>query len=271
MSEAVIRWIGGPVLHARVTGDFRVGEAIEVGADRHPGEVIRFKDEELVGQVYEDTTGLRPGDLVHGTGAALSVRLGPNLLGHIFDGLLRPLDSAEKKDDATIAFLPLVKPGDTLTPGVPIGGLPGDDIKLQCLLPPRVGGTVEFIAAEGAYPSDATLCTVKDAAGATHDISSSSAGRSDRRGLSRRAYPPTSRWSPASASSTACFRSRGAARQRSPAASAPARRCPARSRWPSGCDADVIVYLGCGERGNEMAEVLRRVPPARAIRAAAGR
>ena len=93
MSEAVIRWIGGPVLHARTKGEFRIGEAIEVGVDRQPGEVIRLKGDELVGQVYEDTTGLRPGDAVHGSGSALSVRLGPRLLGHIFDGLLRPLEA----------------------------------------------------------------------------------------------------------------------------------------------------------------------------------
>ncbi|HTQ84445.1 MAG TPA: hypothetical protein VMI47_14390, partial [Pseudolabrys sp.] len=78
MSEAVIRWIGGPVLQARVTqGEFRIGEAIEVGIKRRPGEVIRLKGDELVGQVYEDTTGLRPGDAVHGLGGPLSVRLGP--------------------------------------------------------------------------------------------------------------------------------------------------------------------------------------------------
>ena len=108
MSEAVIRWIGGPVLHARVTeGEFRLGEAIEVGSQRRPGEVIRLKGDELVGQVYEDTTGLRPGDPVHGPGGALSVRLGPGLLGHIFDGLLRPLNTSARA--GKIAFRPLVK------------------------------------------------------------------------------------------------------------------------------------------------------------------
>jgi len=67
-SEAVIRWIGGPLLYARATGSFHIGEAIEVGERRLRGEVIRLKGEELVGQVYEDTTGLRPGDIVHGAG-----------------------------------------------------------------------------------------------------------------------------------------------------------------------------------------------------------
>ncbi len=131
MSEATIRWVGGPVIYARVTGEFRVGEALEVGAEKRPGEVIRLKGDELVGQVYEDTTGMRPGDAVHGTGAALSVRLGPHLLGRIFDGLLRPLDA---QDDGEFAFKPLVKAGDELAPGAHIGELPGDGIKQRILV-----------------------------------------------------------------------------------------------------------------------------------------
>jgi V/A-type H+-transporting ATPase subunit A len=119
MSEALIRWIGGPVLHAQVTdGEFRIGEAIEVGPQKRPGEVIRLKGDELVGQVYEDTTGLKPGDAVHGHGGALSVRLGPNLLGRIFDGLLRPLDD---KQNSKFGFKPLVKKGDTVSRGAAIG------------------------------------------------------------------------------------------------------------------------------------------------------
>ena len=111
MSEATIRWIGGPVLHARMRGAFGVGEAIEVGASKLPGEVIRLKNEELIAQVYEDTTGLRPGDAVRGTGRPVSVRLGPGLLGRIFDGLLRPLDlpsdaCAGVEENSRIAFRP---------------------------------------------------------------------------------------------------------------------------------------------------------------------
>ena len=84
--------------------------------------MIRVKSDELVGQVYEDTTGLRPGNAVHGTGSALSVRLGPRLLGRIFDGLLRPLDAAAQAD-APIAFRALVKVGDALAPGTPFGDI----------------------------------------------------------------------------------------------------------------------------------------------------
>jgi V/A-type H+-transporting ATPase subunit A len=116
MSKAVIRWIGGPVLHAHVTeGEFRLGEAVEVGGQCRPGEVIRLRREEIVGQVYEDTTGLRPGDAVHGWGGALSVKLGPGLLGRIFDGLLRPLDQNADANDK-VEFCPLVKVGDRVVP-----------------------------------------------------------------------------------------------------------------------------------------------------------
>ena len=94
MSEARIRAISGPVLHAVALGPFVVGEAIEVGRARLPGEVIRLDGDTLVAQVYEDTTGLKPGDPVHGTTAPLSVALGPALPGRIYDGLLRRLDAS---------------------------------------------------------------------------------------------------------------------------------------------------------------------------------
>src|SRR6266511_5700657 len=130
MSEAEIRWVGGPVLYARIKGEFRVAEAIEVGRDRRPGEVIRLKGDELVGQVYEDITGARPGDPVYGTGGALSIRLGPGLLGGIFDGLLRPLDielaseTSAPNGDVALAFRPSVATGDVLPPGTAFGMLP---------------------------------------------------------------------------------------------------------------------------------------------------
>ena len=83
MSEARIRAISGPVLHGLARGPFVVGEAIEVGNARLPGEVIRLDGDAFVAQVYEDTTGLKPGDPVRGTSAPLSVALGPGLPGRI--------------------------------------------------------------------------------------------------------------------------------------------------------------------------------------------
>ena len=91
IAEATITWISGPVLRARTRGAFHVNEAALVGHQRLLGEVIRIAGDEVVVQVYEDTTGLRPGDVLTATGSQLSVRLGPGLLGKIFEGLLRPL------------------------------------------------------------------------------------------------------------------------------------------------------------------------------------
>ncbi len=259
MSEAEIRWIGGPVLYARATGDFRVGEALEIGAERRPGEVIRLKDDELVGQVYEDTTGLRPGDAVHGTGSALSVELGPGLLGRIFDGLLRPLDTAEHKAQQKFNFRPLIKAGDKVVAGQPFGALPGDGIKQQCLLPPNVGGNVERIAPEGAYAPDAKLCAIKTGDGTTREV-----GFSHRWAI--RQTRPVHERLPADEPMITGQRildtlfpvARGG--QAAIPGGFGTGKTVLQETLAKWCDADVIVYVGCGERGNEMAEVLREFP-----------
>lgn len=256
MSEAVIRWIGGPVLHAHVTeGEFRLGEAIEVGKERRPGEVIRLKGDELVGQVYEDTTGLRPGDPVHGPGGALSVRLGPGLLGHIFDGLLRPLDA--NAQTATLAFRPVVKAGDRLAPGTPIGELP-DGVRQLCLLPPDVGGTVESIVGAGSYAADAVLCRLQDGA-RNRDI-----GFFHRWSV-RQARPVRERMPADEPMITGqrildtLFPVARGGQAAIPGGFGTGKTIlqETLAKW---CDADVIVYVGCGERGNEMAEVLHEFP-----------
>ena len=95
MSVAIVRWIAGPVLHAVKHGPFVMRESVRVGPQALLGEVVRIRDDEIVVQVYEDTSGLRPGSEVQGDGLPLSVRLGPGLLGRIFDGLLRPLSGTD--------------------------------------------------------------------------------------------------------------------------------------------------------------------------------
>src|SRR3989304_6292833 len=91
MTEARICWISGPVLRAGTDGSFTLREAVEVGPQRLLGEVVSLDGEEVIAQVYEDTTGLKPGVVIKGTGQPLAIRVGPGLLGNMFDGLLRPL------------------------------------------------------------------------------------------------------------------------------------------------------------------------------------
>ncbi len=259
MSDAVIRWVGGPVIHARVTGEFRIGEAIEVGPQRRPGEVIRLKDDELVGQVYEDTTAMRPGDTVRGTGAAMSVRLGPHLLGHIFDGLLRPLDTKESPTIETIIFRPLVKKGDVLTAGATIGDIPSDGIVQSVLLPSGIAGTVEVIAAEGPQSLDATLCTVKTDKGNTHDIGFFQTWAIRKARPVQQRLPGDEPMVTGQRILDTLFPVARGGQAAIPGGFGTGKTVlqETLAKW---CDADVIVYVGCGERGNEMAEVLREFP-----------
>ena len=115
--DAVINWISGPVLRATTQAAMHLNEAVKVGHQQLLGEVIRINGNESVIQVYEDTTGLRPGDPVSATGSPLSVKLGPDLLGNIFDGLLRPLSQqgryvkpgvGQDGSDKKYAFSPLI-------------------------------------------------------------------------------------------------------------------------------------------------------------------
>ncbi len=258
MSEAVISWICGPVLHARVTqGEFRLGDAIEVGGQSHPGEVIRLKGDELVGEVYEDTTGLRPGDAVHGPGGPLSVRLGPGLLGHIFDGLLRPLDKTA--GGGQIAFRPLVKSGDMLKHGAPIGEFPGGGVKQLCLLPPDIGGTVDTIVSEGSYAPDALVCTIRVAADIKHQIGFFHLWPvREARPVAERLPADEPMITGQRILDTLFPVARGG--QAAIPGGFGTGKTVLQETLAKWCDADVIVYVGCGERGNEMAEVLHEFP-----------
>ena len=175
MTEATISWISGPVLRARTKDAFRLSDAVVAGPDRFLGEVIRVDDESIVVQIYEDTTGLRPGDAVSGTGERLSVRLRPGLLGNIFDGLLRPLATMpgdvvqpgmREIEPDSLSFRPLVEAGAN----VAAGDVLGEFAKL--LVPPGTAGTVRRIVDAGEYRDDETLCVLAGADGTDIPLSS---------------------------------------------------------------------------------------------------
>jgi V/A-type H+/Na+-transporting ATPase subunit A len=255
MSSATIRAISGPVLHAAAQGSFSVGEAVEVGPAGLPGEIIRLDGDAFVAQVYEDTTGLKPGDPVRGSGLPLSVALGPGLPGGIFDGLLRPLDRDRRAPATSFGFVPGVAVGERLAAGSALGQLEGQSHAPLCLLPPGVEGVVTAIAARGAVAANATLATVRDGAGREHAV-----------GLFQR-WPvrqprPVARRLPADEPLITGQRildtlfpvARGG-RAAIPGGFGTGKTVlqETLAKW---CHADIIVYVGCGERGNEMAEVL---------------
>ncbi len=267
MSEAVIRWASGPVIRARTEGLFHSYEALAVGKAGLLGEVIQLNRDELVAQVYEDTTGLKPGDRVTGTGSPLSVRLGPALLGRIFDGLLRPLDCTDdfrlttgtmSCETVELPFEPLVETGARLTAGQPFGLATGKR-EHSCLAPPGVSGTVLRIVPAGAYSDQEVLCELEDGDGAIHALAMSEQWPVRTPRPCRERLPPNAPMITGQRILDTLFPVARGGRAALPGGFGTGKTIlqEAIAKW---CDADVIVYVGCGERGNEMAEVLDEFP-----------
>ncbi len=267
MSVARIRWISGPVLRARTADTFHVHEAIAVGTHALPGEVIQLNGDEIVAQIYEDTTGLKPGDEVTGTGRPLSVPLGPGLLGRIFDGLLRPLEvssgafispQALRTAAPRFGFDPSVSVGDRLQAGRRAATIAGPRHE-ALLAPPGISGTVSWVATAGEYGGDEPVYRVTGADGATQALSLT------HHWPVRRPRPFGSRLAVAGPMITGqrildtLFPVARGGRAALPGGFGTGKTVlqEALAKWS---DADIIVYVGCGERGNEMAEVLDELP-----------
>jgi V/A-type H+-transporting ATPase subunit A len=269
MSDAIVTWISGPVLRAKVEKSFRIYESVLVGEKKLLGEVIRLDHDEVVVQVYEDTTGLRPGDLLIGTDSELSIRLGPGLLGNMYDGLLRPLDTQgryietgfdQTRSDEAYPFTPSVKAGDYLKPGAELGKVQRKDARSQhALLPPNIEGEILEVVEPGSYSENQMICVLQDKEGNRQEVKLS------HRWPVRRPRPVAARI-PVEGP---LFTGQRILDSMFPLA------CGGRAAMPGGfgtgktvlqetlakwCDADVIIYVGCGERGNEMAGVLHEFP-----------
>jgi len=269
MSLAIVRSIAGPVLHAVKQGPFALRESVRVGPLALLGEVVRIHDNEIVVQVYEDTTGLRPGTELRGSGLPLSIRLGPGLLGRIFDGLLRPLSGTDSifvqpgmrtASAARLRFEPGIGVGALLGAGAAIGAASGGAGRSQiCLAPPNVGGIVESVVPAGDYAEDATVCVVRGGDNRRHDLAMSHVWpvRVPRPVIRRLA------------ADTPLVTGQRILDCLFPVAQGGKAAIPGGfgtgktvllEALAKGCNADVIVYLGCGERGNEMAGVLDEFP-----------
>lgn len=269
MSLARICWLSGPVLRARAEGPFHLREAVQVGEKALLGEVIRLHGDEILVQVYEDTSGLHLGEPVAGTGAPLNVRLGPGVLGQIFDGLLRPLPQADSPyvqpglrsaAPGLFPFEPLVEPGMRLGAGAAFGQVvPPQGRSQLCLLPPGVAGEVLRVAAAGRQAEDAPLCVLRDAQGATREVAMSHAWpvRQPRPVAAR--LPAQEPLHTGQRIIDSLFPVARGGKAAIPGGFGTGKTILLESlaRW---CNADVIVYVGCGERGNEIAGPLEEFP-----------
>ncbi|GAB0057320.1 V/A-type H+/Na+-transporting ATPase subunit A [Candidatus Magnetaquicoccaceae bacterium FCR-1] len=271
MNEAVIRWISGPVLRATTRAPFCIHESVHVGGRGLLGEVIRMRDDEITVQLFEDGTGLKPGDAVVGRGTPLSVRLGPGLLGNIFDGLLRSL-GGEGRDflvpgrfqlpPGRFLFTPRVEPGRILKGGDGFGVarvLVEGSVEQLCLIPPDKAGEVISVASAGEYDDLACVCQLRDGRGEAIEIAMSHAWpvRHPRPVARRLPVGPPLLTGQRILDTLFPVARGGKAMVPGGFGTGKTVLLETIAKW---CDADVIVYLGCGERGNEMAGVLDEFP-----------
>lgn len=268
MAKAHIRWISGPVLRAHALGPFALREAVRIGPQALLGEVVRLAGDDVVIQVYEDTTGLRPGTEVIGDGTPLAIPLGPGLLGNIFDGLLRPLTGTgdhvapgmRHAAPGVFRFTPAVRVGDVVTGGAIFGEAVGASGRAQrCLVAPAASGTVIGIATAGDYAEDAPLLTLRDDDGRTHALSMTHRWPVREPRPVRARLPATAPLVTGQRILDSLFPVAKGGKAAIPGGFGTGKTVLLEA-LAKGCDADVIVYLGCGERGNELAGVLEEFP-----------
>lgn len=281
MSRAAITWISGPVLRARVlsTPDqharrgFLLRESIRVGPAALLGEVTRIETDQIVAQVFEDTTGLRPGMTVEGGGELLGIRVGPALLGHIFDGLLRPLRAIDGSAVrhilpgqaagglARFRFTPSVVPGMQLTAGATFGhAVAVNGGRTQpVLVPPNRAGTVERVNHAGEVDDQTPVLALRAEGGQVHDIACSHFWPVRTPRPVRARLPTDEPLVTGQRILDSLFPVALGGKGAIPGGFGTGKTVLLEA-LAKGCNADVIVYLGCGERGNEMAGVLEEFP-----------
>ena len=263
--------INGPVVKVKDTKDFSMMEMVYVGQQRLVGEVIGITDRFTTIQVYEGTTGLRPGEPVYSTGAPLSVTLGPGLLANIFDGIERPLKEIAKKSGAYIdqgaEVSPIdtqkrydvtvtVKPGDYLKGGEVYATCPETPAILhKCLLAPGLEGEVLRISPNGAYTVNDVVAVIRTPEGEEKELTLCQKWpiRHPRPVKERLPIERPLITGQRVIDTLFPIAKGGAAAIPGGFGTGKTMTQHQLAKW---CDADIIVYIGCGERGNEMTQVL---------------
>ena len=276
VAKGKIVWVSGPAVKADGMSSVKMYETVEVGESKLIGEVIRLTGDVAFIQVYESTSGLKPGEQVIGTGQPLSVLLGPGIIGKIYDGIQRPLDDIAKKSGAFIGrgittspvdmkkkykFTPSVKKNDTIIGGSILGAVQETPLLTHNILvpPTHPEATITEIAKEGEYDLE-------------HIVVHASSKNGDKIELKmyhkwpvRKPRPYAERYDP----SVPLVTGQRIIDTYFPIAKGGTGAIPGGfgtgktvtlhqiAKW---ADSKVVVYIGCGERGNEMTEVLVEFP-----------
>jgi V/A-type H+-transporting ATPase subunit A len=270
----MVTGINGPVVRADVVRTLGMAELVWVGAQRLVGEVIHLHQEQATVQVYEDTTGLMPGDALFASRLPLHVELGPGLLGAVFDGIQRPLEVLAEHSGNFVGrgtavpplarnrrwlFTPRLHPGDTVRGGEVLGSVTeSTSIEHRILVPPGVMGTVRQIAGAGTYTLDDAVALVQES-GMMRELHLYHRWPVRRARPSRRRNPPSVPMLTGQRVIDAFFPLARGGTAAIPGGFGTGKTITQQNltKW---ADADIIVYIGCGERGNEMTGVLSELP-----------
>ena len=268
---ARIYGINGPLVTIKGETDLKMGEMVYVGAEKLVGEVIRLNSEMATIQVFEETSGLKPGETIYPTGATLSVTLAPGIITNIFDGIERPLAQIAEKSGAYIdrgfsmdsldmekkwETRLCVKPGDQVYGGTIIAEVQETAaIVHKVMVPPDISGTVETVVPDGSYTIGETLVTVfqPDETVASLSMIQKWPIRVPRPVMKR--FPASRPLVTGQRILDTLFPIAKGGTAAIPGGFGTGKTMTQHSiaKWS---DADIIVYIGCGERGNEMTEVL---------------
>ncbi|MDE0098718.1 MAG: V-type ATP synthase subunit A [Truepera sp.] len=269
-SEGKIQRISGPAVIAEGMMGSRMYDLVRVGEEELVGEIIRLDGDTAFVQVYEDTAGLTVGQKVVSTGLPLAVELGPGMLNGIFDGIQRPLDKIREASgtyidrgivvnslsrEAQWSFTPLVSVGDQVEGGTVLGTVPEFSFSHKILVPPGLAGTVKSVAPAGEYRVDQTVATLEDGTELTLF----------HRWPVRQARPVQVKLDPVTPFLTGMrildvlfpLTMGGTAAIPGPFGSGKTVTQQSVAKYGN---ADIVVYVGCGERGNEMTDVLVEFP-----------
>jgi len=266
----VVKKIAGPAVIAENLADAKMFDIVRVGNEKLVGEIIRLDGETCFVQVYEDTNGLTVGEPIITTKLPLAVELGPGMLNGIFDGIQRPLDKIREASGMYIArgievssldrkkkwaFTPMKKAGDTVKGGDVLGTVPEFSFTHKILVPPDQGGKLKSVAAAGEYTIDDTVAELEDGTKL----------RLAHFWPVRKARPITRKLDPNEPFLTGMrildvlFPLTAGGTAAIPGPFGSGKTVTQQSIAKFG-DADIVVYVGCGERGNEMTDVLVEFP-----------
>ena len=275
MSKGVIKKVAGPLVIAEGMRDANMSDVVRVSSQRLIGEIIEIHGDQASIQVYEETSGLGPGEPVESTGVPMSVELGPGLIGSIYDGIQRPLDDIMKvtggnllnrgvevpslKRERKWDFQPSASAGEMVSGGDILGTVQETEVvNHKIMVPPGMKGTLTAIY-PGEHTVEDTVAVITDEKGKEHPVSLM------QRWPVRRGRPYQKKLSPEMPLVTGQrvidtlfpIAKGGVAAVPGPFGSGKTVVQHQLAKW---ADADIVVYIGCGERGNEMTDVLNEYP-----------